>query len=112
MSMITRVFGRRTRPILLAGALVSIVLGAALGVRESIRSRSEQRAAAEHTMSDYAKFAAYLYTTRAYLFARDRSRAFDPIHPGDPWTRSALPPVTVLAPIPDSSEMCGPREKF
>ncbi|HUQ98949.1 MAG TPA: HAMP domain-containing sensor histidine kinase [Gemmatimonadaceae bacterium] len=112
MSMITSVFGRRTRPILLAGALVSIVLGATLGVRESVRTRREQRAAAEHTMSDYANFAAYLYTTRAYLFARDRSRAFDPIHPGWPWLKKDLPPATVLAAIPDTTEMCGPPGKF
>jgi signal transduction histidine kinase len=113
MSMITRILGRRTRPILLAGALISIVLGAALGVRESVRTRKAQRAAAEHTISDYADFAAYLYTTRAYLFARDRSRAFDPIHPGMPFPgRADLPPVTALSAIPDTTERCGPPEKF
>ena len=114
MSMITRIRGRKTRPILLAGALLSIVLGAALGVRESIRSRREQRAAAEQTARDYAQFASYLYTTRAYLFARDRALfgAYSTLHVSDPWVREKLPPPTVLAAVPDTTERCGPPAKW
>jgi signal transduction histidine kinase len=100
------------RPLLLGAALLGVVVVSALAVRESMRNTRERRAAAERTVRDYATFASYLYTTRAYLFARERARAFDPIHPGDPWVRSALPPVTVLAAIPDTMERCGPREKF
>ncbi len=100
------------RPLLLGAALLGVVVVSALAVRESMRNTRERRAAAERTVRDYAMFASYLYTTRAYLFARERSRAFDPIHPGEPWVRSALPPVTVLAAIPDTMERCGPREKF
>ncbi len=97
---------------LLGGALLGIVVVSALAVRESMRNAQERRAAAERTVRDYAMFASYLYTTRAYLFARERARAFDPIHPGDPWVRSELPPVTVLAAIPDTTELCGPRDKW
>ena len=106
MSMITRIRGHRTRPLLLAGALLSIVLGAALGVRESVRARRAQRQAAEHTVRDYANFAAYLYTTRAYLFARDRALfgAYVPVHPSDPWIPSKLPPPSVLAAMPDPAK--------
>jgi signal transduction histidine kinase len=112
--MITSIFGRRTRPILLAGALVTIVLGAALGVRDAIVTRRMQRETAERTVRDYANFAAYLYTTRAYLFARDRAlfEAYRPVHPSDPWVPENLPPVTALAAIPDTTERCGPPEKF
>jgi signal transduction histidine kinase len=98
--------------LLLGGALLGIVVVSALAVRESMRNAQERRAAAERTVRDYAMFASYLYTTRAYLFARERARAFDPIHPGDPWVRSELPPVTVLAAIPDTTELCGPRDKW
>jgi signal transduction histidine kinase len=90
------------------------VLGATLGVRESVKSRQAQRIAAEHTVKDYANFAAYLYTTRVYLFARDRALfgAYVPVHPSDPWNRADLPPASVLAAIPDTTERCGPPEKF
>ena len=79
-----------------------------------MRNAHDRKAAAERTVRDYAMFASYLYTTRAYLFARERAAAaYDrPIHPGAPWKRSELPPVTALAAIPDTMEMCGPREKF
>jgi signal transduction histidine kinase len=100
------------RPLLLGAALLGVVVVSALAVRESMRNTRERRAAAERTVRDYAMFASYLYTTRAYLFARERARAFDPIHPGDPWVRSELPPVKVLAAIPDTTERCGPREKW
>jgi len=72
----------------------------------------ERKAAAERTVRDYAMFASYLYSIRAYLFALDHARAFDPIHPQTPWLRSKLPPVTALAAIPDTMEMCGPRDKW
>jgi signal transduction histidine kinase len=90
------------------------VLGAALGVRESLRARESQRVAAQKTVTDYANFAAYLYTTRAYLFARDRALfgAYTPIHPSDPWVRGKLPPPSSLAAMPDTTERCGPAENW
>jgi signal transduction histidine kinase len=99
------------RNLLLTGALLSIVFGSALGVWESFRARSAQRESAEHTLMDYAQFASYLYTTRAYSFARDRAlyTAYRPIHPSDPWKRENLPPVTVLDAIPDTTERCRPN---
>ena len=102
------------RPFLLGGALLGIVVVSALAVRESMRNARERKAAAERTVRDYAMFASYLYTTRAYLFARDRAlfQAYVAIHPSDPWVRSALPPVTALAVIPDTTERCGPSEKW
>ena len=102
------------RPLLLGGALVGIIVVSALAVLESKRNARERREAAESTVRDYAMFASYLYTTRAYLFARDRAlyEAYRPIHPSDPWVRSALPPVTALAPIPDTTERCGPSAKW
>src|SRR4030081_2350020 len=102
LTSLMRAYG--ARPLLLGGALLGIVVVSALAVREAMRNAQERKAAAERTVRDYAMFASYLYGTRAYLFARERSRAFDPIHPGDPWMRSALPPVTVLPAIPDTPE--------
>jgi len=58
---------------LLGGALLGIVVVSALAVRESMNNAHERRAAAERTVRDYAKFASYLYTTRAYLSARERT---------------------------------------
>jgi signal transduction histidine kinase len=102
------------RPLLLGGALVGIVVVSALAVRESMRNARERKAAAERTVRDYAMFASYLYTTRAYLFARDRAlfQAYVAIHPSDPWIRSELPPVTALAAIPDTTERCGPSAQW
>ncbi len=102
------------RPLLLGGALLGIVVVSALAVRESMRNAHERRATAERTVRDYAMFASYLYTSRAYTFARDRTvfQAYTAIHPEEPWVESALPPVTALAPIPDTTEMCGPRDKW
>ncbi len=77
-----------------------------------MRNAQERRASAERTVRDYAMFASYLYGTRVYLFARERSRAYDPIHPGDPWVWSALPPASVLPATPDTTERCGPMEKW
>jgi signal transduction histidine kinase len=112
MSITSHMRAYGARPLLLGGALLGIVVVSALAVRESMHNARERKAAAERTVRDYAMFASYLYTTRAYLFARERSRAFDPIHPGDPWLRSELPPVTVLAVIPDTMERCGPRAEW
>ncbi|MDP9279714.1 MAG: HAMP domain-containing histidine kinase [Gemmatimonadota bacterium] len=100
------------RPLLLGAALLGIVVVSALAVGESMRNARERKSVAERTVRDYAMFASYIYTTRAYLAARERSVAYDPIHPGSPWVRSALPPVTALAAIPDTTEMCGSKEKW
>jgi signal transduction histidine kinase len=102
------------RPLLLGGALLGIVVVSAFAVHESMRNARERKAAAERTVRDYAMFASYLYTTRAYLFARDRAlyEAYRPIHPSDPWIRSELPPVTALAAIPDTTERCGPSAQW
>ncbi len=112
MSITSQMRAYGARPLLLGAALLGVVVVSALAVRESMRNTRERKAAAERTVRDYAMFASYLYTTRAYLFARERARAFDVIHPGDPWVRSQLPPATVLAAIPDTTERCGPRENW
>jgi signal transduction histidine kinase len=99
------------RPLLLGGALVGIVVVSALAVRESMRNARDRRAAAEHTVRQYAMFASYLYASRAYLLARDRAlfEGFRIIHPSDPWLRSDLPPVAAaFSPVPDTTEHCGP----
>ena len=99
---------------LLGAALLGIVVVSALAVRESMHNARERKEAAERTVRDYARFASYLYTTRAYLFARERAAAaYDrPLHPGAPWKRSELPPASALAAIPDTMEGCGPRDKW
>ncbi|MFN2637609.1 MAG: sensor histidine kinase [Gemmatimonadaceae bacterium] len=102
------------RPFLLGAALLGVVIVSGLAVRDSMRNAQERRVSAERTVRDYAKFAAYLYATRGYLAGRERAMlAYVAIHPGEPWTsRSALPPVTALASIPDTTEMCGPRASW
>jgi signal transduction histidine kinase len=102
------------RPFLLGGALLGIVVVSALAVRESMRNAQERKAAAERTVRDYAKFASYLYTTRAYLSARERTlfQAYVAIHPSEPWVRSALPPVSAIPAIPDTTERCGPSANW
>ena len=113
MSITSHMRAYGARPLLLGGALVGIVVVSALAVRESMRNAQERRAAAERTVRDYARFASYLYTTRAYLAALDRANvAYLAIHPGDPWVRSALLPVTALPAIPDTTEKCGPAAKW
>jgi signal transduction histidine kinase len=102
------------RPLLLGGALLGIIVVSAFAVRDSLRNARERKMAAEQTVRDYARFASYLYSTRAYLFARDRAlfEGFRPIHPSDPWIRSQLPPPSVLAAIPDTTERCGPAANW
>jgi len=102
------------RPLLLGGALLGIVIVSALSVRESMLNARERKAAAERTVRDYAMFASYIYTSRAYLFARDRTlfQAYVAIHPSEPWIAGQLPPVTALAAVPDTTERCGPSEKW
>jgi signal transduction histidine kinase len=114
MSITSQMRAYGARPLLLGGALVGIVIVSALAVRESMRNAEQRKMAAERTVRDYAMFASYIYTTRAYLFARDRTLfgAYQPIHPSDPWVRSDLPPVTALAAIPDTTERCGPSRDW
>ncbi len=102
------------RPLLLGGALLGIVFVSALAVRESMHNAQERKAAAERTVRDFAKFASYIYTSRAYLFARDRTlfQAYLAVHPSEPWIASALPPVTALAATPDTTERCGPPAQW
>ncbi len=96
------------RPLLLGGALLGIVIVAGLAALESHRSFVARKATAERTVRDYAKFAAYLYATRTYLFALQRSNsAFPAFHPQEPYKRSELPPLTAISPIPDTMEQCG-----
>ena len=114
MSIANKMRAYGARPLLLGAALLGIVVVSALAVGESMRNARERKAAAERTVRDYAMFASYLYTTRAYLFARDRAlfQAYQPIHPSDPWIRSQLPPVTALAAVPDTTERCGPSANW
>jgi len=103
------------RPLLLGGALLGIVVVSALAVRESMRNAHERKAAAERTVKDFAKFASYIYTSRAYLFARDRTlfQAYVALHPSEPWPANAvLPPPSVIPAIPDTTERCGPAENW
>jgi signal transduction histidine kinase len=96
------------RPLLLGGALLGIVLVAGMAAMESHRSFLARRATAERTVRDYAKFAAYLYATRTYLFALERSNgAFPMFHSQSPYKRSELPPLSVISARPDTLEECG-----
>jgi signal transduction histidine kinase len=114
MSIASQMRAYGARPFLLGGALLGIVVVSALAVRESMRNAQERKAAAERTVRDYAKFASYLYTTRAYLSARERTlfQAYVAIHPSEPWVRSALPPVSAIPAIPDTTERCGPSANW
>ena len=101
------------RPLLLGSALVGIVIVSALAVRESMRNAHERRAAAERTVRDYAMFAAYLYSTRGYLFALNRANmAYAAFHLDEPYKGSELPPPTAIPAIPDTTEHCGPAAKW
>ena len=97
------------RPLLLGSALVGIVVVSALAVRESMSNARERKAAAERTVRDYAMFASYLYATRAYLFARERTfMPYQVFHLDQPYVRSELPALSVIPAIPDTTERCGP----
>ena len=114
MSITGRMRALGARPLLLGGALLGIVVVSALAVWESMRNAQERKASAERTVKDYAMFASYLYTTRAYLFARDRTlfQAYVALHPSEPWIRSELPPPTAIPAIPDTTERCGPSANW
>ena len=110
MSLIRRMRAYRARPLLLGAALLGIVIVAGLAAMESHRSFVERKGVAERTVRDYAKFAAYLYATRTYLFARERTfipskgfRSDLTYKPGE------LPPLSVIPAVPDTTERCGPN---
>ena len=111
MSLLGRMRAIGARPLLLGSALLGIVIVSALAVRESMRIAQERRAVAARTVKDYAKFASYIYTSRAYLFARDRTlfQAYAKLHPSEPWAHNAvLPGPAAIPTIPDTTERCGP----
>lgn len=101
------------RTILVGVTLAMIVGGAALALRDAIRSAREQRDAAQRTLDAYAHFASYLFSTRVYLMARERTvlQAFVKLGPDDPWS-GPLPPVTVIPAIPDTGEACAHLKSF
>src|SRR3954467_2601821 len=106
MSIISRMRAYGARPLLLGAALLGIVIVAALAVRESMRNAEERKAVAERTVKDFAKFASYIYTSRAYLFAGEGrlSRGYPALHPGEPWPAGVvLPPPSVIPAIPDTT---------
>ena len=98
---------KKIRTILVGVTLAMIVGGAALSLRDAIRSARDQREAAQRTLDAYAHFASYLYETRVYLMARERTvmQAFVKLGPDDPWT-GPLPPPTIIPAIPDTGEAC------
>lgn len=109
MSLIRRMRAYGARPLLLGGALLGIVVVAGLAALESHRSFVARKALAEQTVRDYAKFAAYLYSTRIYLFARERTfMPYAKFNADDPYTRSTLPPLSAIPANTDSTEKCGP----
>ena len=75
MSITSHMRAYGARPLLLGAALLGIVVVSALAVLESMHNARERKEAAVRTVRDYAMFASYLYTTRAYLFARERAAA-------------------------------------
>ena len=79
---------KKIRTILVGVTLAMIVGGAALSLRDAVRSARAQREAAQRTLAAYAHFASYLYVTRIYLMARERTvmQAFVKLGPDDPWT--------------------------
>ena len=99
--------------ILVGVTLAMIVGGAALALRDALRAAREQRIAAQRTLDAYAHFASYLFSTRVYLMARERTvlQAFVKLGPDDPWS-GPLPPVTVIPAIPDTGEACAHSKSF
>lgn len=98
---------KKIRTILVGVTLAMIVGGAALALRDAIQSAQRQREAAQRTLDAYAHFASYLYETRIYLRARERTvlQAFVKLGPDDPWT-GPLPPPTIIPAVPDTGEAC------
>jgi signal transduction histidine kinase len=98
---------KRLRTILVGVTLAMIVGGAALSLHDAVRSAREQREASQRTLDAYAHFASYLFATRVYLRARDRTvmQAFAKLDPDDPWS-GPLPPVTIIPAVPDTGEAC------
>jgi signal transduction histidine kinase len=102
-----------TRTILIGLTLVMIIGGAALALRDAFRAARQQREAAQRTLDAYAHFASYLFSTRVYLMARERTvlQAFVKLGPDDPWS-GPLPPVTVIPAVPDTGEACAHVKSF
>lgn len=98
---------KRLRTILVGVTLATIVGGAALSLRDAVRTAREQRVESQRTLDAYAHFASYLFATRIYLMARDRTvmQAFAKLGPDDPWT-GPLPPVSIIPAVPDTGEAC------
>ena len=98
---------KKIRTILVGVTLAMIVGGAALSLRDAVQSARQQREAAQSTLNAYAHFASYLYETRIYLRARERTvlQAFVKLGPDDPWT-GPLPPPTIIPAVPDTGEAC------
>lgn len=104
---------KRLRAALIGVTLAMIVGGAALALRDAVRAAREQREAAQRTLDAYAHFASYLFTTRVYLMARERTllQAFVKLGPDDPWS-GPLPPVSVIPAVPDTGEACAHSKLF
>jgi len=104
---------KRLRTILVGVTLALIVGGAALSLRDAVRAAQEQREARQRTLNAYAHFASYLFATRAYLMARERTvlQAFRKLDPDDPWT-GPLPPVTAIPAVPDTGEACAQSKEW
>lgn len=98
---------KRLRTILVVATLAMIVGGAALSLRDALSAAKEQRTETRRTLDAYAHFASYLFATRVYLDARDRTvmQAFARLHPEEPWS-GPLPPPSVIPAVPDTSEVC------
>jgi signal transduction histidine kinase len=98
---------KKLRTILVGVTLATIVGGAALSLRDAIVAARAQREAAQRTLDAYAHFASYLYSTRVYLMARERTvlQAFRKLGLDDPWV-GPLPSPTVIPAIPDTGEAC------
>jgi signal transduction histidine kinase len=104
---------KRLRTALIGVTLAMIVGGAALALRDAIQTAREQKQAAQRTLDAYAKFASYLFMTRVYLMARERTvlQAFVKLGPDDPWS-GLLPPVSIIPVIPDTGEACAHSSQF